>query len=138
MMKRTGILFTVMMVMVSLISACSSARFTFSGTGTAVRIEVNAPDGSYAESFDFSVGKNRYLVITPDLSEGELQIEFAEAIIITDPDSASQVSPGEVKRIVNVSGTEEITLTLPRNDYVMLVTAIGDTKGTVQLEIRKE
>lgn len=137
-MKKVKHLFMVLAVMVFTLSGCGEAKYVFSGTGTKFKIEVNAGNDDYGESFDFSVGKNRQIVISPELSEGSLTIDFAEVdIFMTDPDTPEDRIVGDVIGSVTITGNEQVTITLPEYEYVMQCTAHGSTKGTVTVEVVK-
>lgn len=130
---------TVFLLAAAILCGCSGARFMFTGTPDHQTIELNASDGDYAESDDFSVGKDRTTVISADLSSGSLQIEFAEAaVIMTDPDSPEDVIIGNTVKTVTVSGKEEKTVDLPEGSYAMRVTASGTVKGKIEIGFVKK
>jgi hypothetical protein len=93
-----------MMVLVLFTGGCTAGNYVFSGGMGKHKIEVHATDGAYGESYDFAVGRNQKVVLKPDLSEGELQIDFAPAtVIMTDPDTPEDVIIGEVLETVKVA-----------------------------------
>ncbi len=135
-MKKIKFIYLVMMVLVLFTGGCTAGNYVFSGGMGKHKIEVHATDGAYGESYDFAVGRNQKVVLKPDLSEGELQIDFAPAtVIMTDPDTPEDVIIGEVLETVKVSGKEEVSVVLPEDSYVMEITSIGASKGTVNIEI---
>ncbi|MBR4446030.1 MAG: hypothetical protein IKS37_09095 [Solobacterium sp.] len=137
-MKRTKMLFSLIILSLLFVSGCKGFKYVFTGGLDDYSIEVNASDGDYAESSDFTLLSDRNAVITGNLEEGKLQIEFAEAtIIMTDPDTPEDVIVGNVIETVTVGGNEELTVRLPQNDYVMLVTAMGKTKGKIDIKFVK-
>lgn len=137
-MKRTKMLFSLIILSLLFASGCKGFKYVFTGGLDGYSIEVNASDGDYAESSDFTLLSDRNAVITGNLEEGKLQIEFAEAtIIMTDPDTPEDVIVGNVIETVTVGGNEELTVRLPQNDYVMLVTAMGKTKGKIDIKFVK-
>ena len=137
-MKRTKMLFSLIILSLLFANGCKGFKYVFTGGLDGYSIEVNASDGDYAESSDFTLLSDRNAVITGNLEEGKLQIEFAEAtIIMTDPDTPEDVIVGNVIETVTVGGNEELTVRLPQNDYVMLVTAMGKTKGKIDIKFVK-
>lgn len=115
---------------------CGNAKFVFSGGPNKHTIEVNAPDGAYGESYDFRIGKDRNTVIRADLSGGSLQINFAQVTVFdSDTNHSEDIIVGDVIESVTVSGTDEVTLSLPKDDYIMQVTARGSLSGPIRIEI---
>ena len=126
----------VLMVVMMLFTGCGGFKYSFTMVGDNTKIEVNAKDGDYAESSYFSVGRNSQITVEPQLDKGSMKIEFAEAtVFMTDSDSSNDVIIGNVVTTVTVKDKEKAVVTLPEGDYVLLVTAIGSTKGTVEIKV---
>lgn len=127
------------MALTLLLSGCKGATFTMTGSGSKVSIEVSdAEDGAYAESFDISVGKDRYVNIASALDKGQLQIEFVEITKITRADKSDEIIYGDIVATETVGPNETKDLEIPRDDYVLQLTAIGNTNGKVTVEVKKK
>ena len=113
-------------------TGCGAASYVFSGGMNETKIEVSADDGSYGESFTMDVSDKNTLEFTPDLSEGELQIEIVEVINTADIDESDDYEVVDTITSVNVKGDEVKEVKMDRNAEIMLqVTAVGKTEGTV-------
>ena len=122
-----------------LLTACSGGNFTMTGTGSKITIEVkDAEDGAYAESFDFSVGKDKYIAVASELDKGELQIEFAEVSIFTHDKEPDELIVGDVIETITVGPGENSELELPKGNYIMLLTTVGETNGKLTVTIEKK
>ena len=138
MRKRSFIPFAALALALAL-AGCGSFSYTFTTAGNRTTIEINdVEDGEAADSGVISVGKDRAAVIESALEKGQLQIDFTEAAVFHNEDTPDDVMLGDVAQSVTVEpGTKE-TLSLERGDYVLQVTAVGNTGGKVTVNIEKE
>ena len=137
MKKRTAILLITLMMV--LLSGCSGASYVFSGSETRVKITATADDEKYGESSVFSVGKDREIVVSTDLSKGSLKMEFAEAFVFPETeDTPEDVVIGDVVHTITVTSDDSVTFELPQGDYIILVTAVGRTEGKVEVNVNKK
>ena len=129
----------VILLALVMLAGCGSAKFTFTTSSDNTRIEVNTGDGETAETPYFYVGNNREVVIEADLSSGQLEIDFAEATVFdSDPDAQPEVIVGIIVKSVTVSGNDKVTIELPQSYYVMELKTVGETKGTVKVNVVKK
>lgn len=137
-MKKTCIALVLALMLSLLLAGCKIGTYTFTGVGNKTTIEVNdAADGAYGESNYISVGKGRTAVVDSSLDKGELQIDFAEAIVFPNEDGPEDVHIGEVFASVTVGAGEHVEIPLEQGDYVLQVTAVGNANGKVVVDIVK-
>ena len=137
-MKKARVFLLILVMMTMVMGGCTNGSIVFSGGFDKYTIEINGDDGKYGESFEFGVGKDRMINVSADLSEGTMKLEFAEATVnMTDPDTPEDVIIGQTVLTLNLTGQDVTSVSLPEGDYAMLVTAVGKTKGTVNLEVVK-
>lgn len=110
---------------------------TIVGNNTTIELK-DAEDGHYGETGVISVGKNRVVVIDSSLNKGEIRIDFAEATIYSHTDEPDDVIVGSVVTSVTVGPGYKEEMELERGDYVMQITTIGNTDGTVKVNVEKK
>ena len=138
MMKRF-IIAGCLIAVLALLTACSGAVFSATTTGQKSTVKANdAQDGDFIELEYTSVGKNRMAVIEPSLEKGQLLIEFVEVTVFAHTDQPADVIQGDVAVSVTVGGDDSEQIDLPKGDYVMRFTAVGETRGEVKVEIEKK
>lgn len=130
----------IMSVLLSLfLTGCGGFNYAITTTANRITIELkDAKDGAYADSDAFSVGKDRILRIDPALTDGQLQIEFAEAVVFVNSEGPDDVTKLDVVKTVNVLPGQPLEVELPEGDYVMQLTAAGGTSGKVTINIEKK
>ena len=139
-MKKLAVIGLLALTMALLLVGCEGSTFSFTGSGTKVNIEVNnAPDGATGESYNFSVGigNGRVAVIDSSLDKGQLQIDFTEVTIFRQEDRPDDVYVGDVVESATVGAGEQKSVPLAPGDYIMQVTAIGETNGKIAVSIEK-
>lgn len=136
-MKKRVILFAVLLAAALLLTACS-ANYVISGSGSKTTVKINAKDGAFAETSDFSVGKDSVAVVEPNLSKGKIQIDFVEVAVFHHDKEPDEIIYGNVVASVTVEGTEKKEVELGANEYVMQLNAIGESSGSLVVNINKK
>ena len=135
---RKACMICTLLAVIVLTAGCDKFTFDITTTGTNSKIKINkADDGDYAETNWFSIGKGRVAVIESSLDEGELQIDFAEVVISIHEDSSDEVFVDHIEESVTVKPGEKKEIPLEPGDYILQLTAIGTTNGTVTVNIEK-
>ena len=137
---KTIIVACLVTVMVFALAGCSESAFSFTQVGDKLTIEAkDAADAHEAEYEAIEVGDNCVVNITSALDKGELKIEFYEAINTkTDEEEDDNYVLGDVAATVNVGPDSVESVPLPYGDYVLEITAVGETNGKVDLVIEKQ
>ena len=139
MKKIATALFTGLLISL-LICGCGKVfhyEITSSPSKTTVKV-MNASDGTYGESDAILVYENRILKVDSSLNKGKLQIDFAGAVNTAGPDESDDYIITGVVETVTVGPGEQATVTLEPGEYILQLTAIGDTEGTVTITIEKK
>ena len=133
-MKKRIAVIAILLVMAMILTACKG--FTISGTNSKLTIKMDGvKDEAFAESQDFSVGKDKAASVTSSLDKGKLKIDFVEVVITKDDKGNEQTDYFDTKATVTVGPGETQKVEIPNGDYVMQLTAVGETNGTVVVEI---
>lgn len=135
---KTACLICTLLAATVLTAGCDKFTFDITTTGTNSKIKINkAKDGDFAETNWFSIGRGRVAVIESSLDEGELQIDFAEVTISIHEDSTDEVWVDHIATSVTVKPGEKREIALDPGDYILQLTAVGETNGTVTVNIQK-
>ncbi len=135
-MKKASFALAALLAAALLLVGCSAA-FTITSAGNKITIEANnVEDGATAETNPYSVGKGKAAYVDSSLESGRLKIDFAEATVFRDSESADEVIVGDVVASVTVGPGEHSELPLERGDYVLQITAVGSTGGKVTVNIK--
>ncbi len=135
-MKKLKIAIPLILIVGSLLVGCVDTVFTISSIGNQSTIEANnAEDGSTAESGSFSVGKGKTACVESSLEKGQLKIDFAQATVFREQDS-EWVTVGDVVASETVGPGDSREFPLPQGDYVLQITAIGNTNGKVSVSFK--
>lgn len=120
------------------LSACGKVfHYDITSTPNKTTIKVmNASNDTYAESGIISIGKNKTITVTSSLEKGELQIGFASALDLSGADDTDDYEILGLEAMVNVKPGDVEELHLEEGDYVLQLMAVGDTNGTVTIDIR--
>ena len=135
--KKLISLIAVLLMAAVFMTACSTS-FTMTSSNSKVKIEATAADGDTAEANYITVGKDRVISISSELEKGKLQIDFVEATVTRDSRDNEEVTLGDNVASVTVEGNETKELELEKGEYVLQLTAIGETNGTVNVEVEKK
>ena len=120
------------------LSACGKVfHYDITSTPNKTTIKVmNASNDTYAESGIISIGKNKTITVTSSLEKGELQIGFASALDLSGADDTDDYEILGLEAMVNVKPGDVEELHLEEGDYVLQLMSVGDTNGTVTIDIR--
>lgn len=120
------------------LSACGKVfHYDITSTPNKTTIKVmNASNDTYAESGIISIGKNKTITVTSSLEKGELQIGFASALDLSGADDTDDYEILGLEAMANVKPGDVEELHLEEGDYVLQLMAVGDTNGTVTIDIR--
>lgn len=134
-MKKTKLFVIGAILMMLVLSACGKASYIISGGFGKIKIEVNdVEDGKYAESSPFSFSKGKTITVESGLDKGELQIEFAYVLNMASADEADDYVITDIAKTITVKPGDTVELTLDYSqEYELLLTAIGNTNGTVNI-----
>ncbi len=136
-MEKAKIAIPAVLLIALLLSGCRGAAFTIINGGNRSTIEASdAPDGATAESGVLTVGKGKTVVVSSTLDRGELKIDFAEASVFGHEDAEDDVIAGDVIVSVTLGGGDSSSFSLEKGEYVMQITAIGNTNGKVTVNIQ--
>lgn len=135
--KRLIVVLLVAFLAVTL-SGCNS-KLSITQTGSTAKISCKgASSGSMIDSQEYSVGKDRVVTIESSLDSGSLQIEFVQIYIPYSEDNDDNwVELGTVATVTVGPGAKE-NVELPADDYILRVTTIGETTGTVKVSVNKK
>lgn len=134
-MKRRIAVIAILLALAMILTACKGG-FVISGTNSKLTIKIeDAKNDAYAESQDFSIGKNKAASVTSSLDKGKLKIDFVEVVITKDDKGNEQTDYFDTQATVTVGPGETQKVDIPNGDYVMQLTTIGETNGTVVVEI---
>jgi len=132
-MKRKSIILVLVMAALLLLSGCSS-NYSFTQTADETKIKISAKKDATGESLWFSVPDGYAVEVTTSLDSGKVQLEFVEvAVSVIDGDE--DVTTLDVVKSITVSGSDKVTVELPVNDYVIWVTAVENSKGTIETKV---
>ena len=135
-MKKIKNILVLAVLSVLLLSGCSGAKFDITSSSDSAKIKVNdVEDGTYAEISTISVPGGKKVHIASSLSKGKLKIEFCEAVDISSAGESEEYVAGNIMKTVEVGPGEELDVSLDPARYLLQVTAIGQTDGTVQINV---
>ena len=105
-------------------------------SSSKAKIKINdAEDGTYAEISIMSVSNGKKVHIESSLSKGKLKIEFAEAINVSAADESDEYVGGNIAQTIEIAPDENLEVSLDSGKYVLQLTTVGQTEGTVQISI---
>lgn len=131
----------ILLILVLLLICGCSGKFTFETSikGEKIGIKVNdAQDSEAGETLEFEVMKNRVLNITSSLDKGEMKLDFVNVTIFTNEDGPDDVIVNEVVESITISGNETIELELNPDYYIIQFTSIGNSNGSIDIDINKK
>ena len=138
-MKRIRTICLVLLTVAVLLAACGGFSFSITTMGDKTTIDVNSKkDGEFMESDPLEIGRGRTTVVESSLEKGELQIEFLEASVFFNDDGPDDFIAGDVVDSVTVGPGSQEKLNLESGNYVLHITTIGETKGSVEIRFEKE
>ena len=135
-MKKIRNTLILVILSVLLLSSCGAVKFDITSSSDKAKISIkDVEDGSYAEISTMSVSNGKTVHIESSLSKGKLKIEFCEAIKVSAAGETDEYVSGGIVKTVEVGPGENLDVTLDSGRYVLQLTTVGQTDGTVQINI---
>ena len=136
--SKTLLLLVSVFLLVLSLTACSGASYSMTGSHNKTTIKVTADDGKYGEGFVMDINKNQIISIDSGLEKGELQIDFCEVINMADADETEDYEIVDTIKTVNIKPGDKLEFALDYvGDFMPTLTAIGQTSGTVIINVIK-
>lgn len=139
-MKKATSVWVLLLALALLLSGCGVHTFAITSVGDNTTIKLDGiEDGATNEGGRlFSVRNGSVILVDSALEKGALRVDFAEAIVIYDAEDESEdYGAGAVAASVTVGAGDRKEVALAKGDYVMQLTAVGETSGTVTVKLEK-
>ena len=135
---KKRIIITALMIITLLVTGCGKVSFEFTRIGDNTTIKATAADGKTADTEYFTVGKDEQVTIDASLEKGSLSLEFISVDVFIQSDNSPDdiIETGTVKTL-KISGNDKATLDFDKGNYIIRITAVGDTEGTVKVTVGK-
>ncbi|MBR2702308.1 MAG: hypothetical protein IKE77_09505 [Erysipelotrichaceae bacterium] len=135
---KKRIIITALMIMTLLVTGCGKVSFELTRIGDNTTIKATAADGKTADTEYFTVGKDEQVTIDASLEKGSLSLEFISVDVFIQSDNSPDdiIETGTVKTL-KISGNDKATLDFDKGNYIIRITAVGDTEGTVKVTVGK-
>lgn len=135
---KKRIIITALMIITLLVTGCGKVSFEFTRIGDNTTIKATAADGKTADTEYFTVGKDEQVTIDASLEKGALSLEFISVDVFIQSDNSPDdiIETGTVKTL-KISGNDKATLDFDKGNYIIRITAVGDTEGTVKVTVGK-
>ena len=135
-MKKIRIIMNLLSLVALLLSGCGGAKLDITSSSKNAKIKINdAEDGTFAEISTMSVSSGKTVHIESSLNKGKLKIEFCEAIEVSSGDEPDEYVAGAIVETVEVGPGDSIDVALTPARYVVQLTTVGQSEGTVQINI---
>ncbi len=137
-MKKTRlfIIASLILTMAFMLIACSGSNYSFTQSGNKLTISANATDGAEQEYEAIEVGPGQVVNIESALEQGELEIEFVEAVNTkTSEDEDDDYALFDTAATVTVGPGSTESVQLAEGAYVLEIESTGETKGDVIITI---
>lgn len=134
---KKRIIITLLAIITLLFTGCNKFSYEMTILGNKITIKATAEDEKTANTDYFSVGKNQHAVVEASLDKGTLNMEFIRVTVFSYSEGPDDIVEHEVVATVKVTGTDRTTLDLEKGDYIIRVTAVGATEGTVNVTLEK-
>ena len=132
-MKKIAIVFSLIAL---LLSGCGGAKFDITSSSKNARIKINdVEDGTFAELSAMYVSNGNTVHVESSLNKGKLKIDFCEAIDVSTGDEVDEYVAGAILETAEVGPGETLEISLDVGRYVLQLTTVGQTDGTVQINI---
>ena len=126
----------VMTLTILLLSGCGAVKFNITSSSKNANIKISdVEDGTYAEISTMTVSGGKTVHIDSSLNKGKLKIEFAEAIEVSSADEEDEFVAGNIVETVEVGPGEKLDVSIDPGRYVVQLTTVGQTEGTVEINI---
>lgn len=131
---RNALILAVLSVL--LLSSCGAVGVDITSSSSNAKIKINdVEDGTYAEISTMSVSSGKTVHIESSLNKGKLKIEFCEAIKVSAAGDSDEYVAGNIVKTVEIGPGENLDVSLDSGRYVLQLTTVGKTDGTVQINI---
>ena len=131
--------FLCVIAILALLTACSGISFSLTASNDHMTLDVkDAEDETFMESDYISVGKNRIAKVVSSLEKGQIQVDFVEAAVFLHDDGTADVYPGDVYVTVTLGPDEDSAFELPKGEYVVRFTSVGESSGKLTIDIEKK
>ena len=131
---RKALIFAVLSVL--LLSSCGAVGIDITSSSSNAKIKISdVEDGTYAEISTMSVSGGKTVHIESSLSKGKLKIEFCEAIKVSAAGDSDEYVAGNIAKTVEIGPGEKLDVLLDSGRYILQLTTVGKTDGTVQINI---
>ena len=136
---KKRIIITVIMIISLLLTGCGKTDFDLTRIGDNTTIKVNnTTEGKSTDTDYFSVGRNEHVAIECSLDKGSLTMEFIEVTVFINLDGGpDDIIENKSVKTITVTGTDTTTVDLERGDYIIRITTLGNTNGTVKVNVGK-
>ena len=135
-MKKIRITMILLSLIALLLSGCGGAKFDITSSSKNAKIKINdVEDGTFAEITTMYVSSGKTVHIESSLNKGKLKIDFCESIDVSTGDEADEYVAGAILETVEVGPGETLEVALDVGRYVLQLTTVGQTDGTVQINI---
>lgn len=126
------------LLIISLLAGCGKASFTITGNSSKSTIKVTAEDGKTCEANAMSLSKNKIVKIESELNSGALQIDLMETVNTAAADEPDEYVALDLIQSVTVKPGDSFELSLDYvGEFMPVLTAIGQTEGTVTISVVK-
>lgn len=135
---KKRIIITVLIIMALLLTGCGKNDFEFTRIGDNTTIKASTTDGKTADTEYFTVGKDEQVTVDASLEKGALSLEFISVDVFIQSDNSPDdiIETGTVITI-KISGNDKATLKFDKGNYIIRITAVGATEGTVKVTVGK-
>ena len=135
---KKRIIISLLLIMSLAIAGCGKLDFELTRIGDNTTIKATTTDGKTTDSEYFSVGKNEHVTVESSLEKGALSLEFISVdVFIHSDDSPDDIIETGTVKTLNISGHDSATIDLDKGNYIMRITAVGTTEGTVKVSVGK-
>ena len=135
-MRKRSLFISAILLLIFL-AGCGKAKYVITSSSAKTTIEVkNVEDGTYAETSAISISGKKTVYIESQLDHGELKIEFGEAVNTASSDEPEDYTVVNIVETVNVTPGDKLEIHLDSAEYILQLTAVGNTDGKVIIEVK--
>ncbi len=135
---KKRIIISLLLIISLVIAGCGKVSFELTRIGDNTTIKATAADGKTADTEYFTVGKDEKVTIDASLEKGALSLEFISVDVFIQSDNSPDdiIETGTVITL-KISGNDKATLHFEKGNYIIRITAVGTTEGTVKVNVGK-
>lgn len=138
-MKKTVITILALALAGILLAGCSVSSFSTSSINNKVTIEMNGvKDGDVSETGPITVEDGQSISVDVKITKGTIKIDFLDAATAVRKNDSDSVSTGKVisSLTMPMSGTNSYAVTIGKGEYLLQVSAVGETSGTATVNVK--